>query len=341
MFLGRGFPLYTPSSTDPHRSHHFYRSKQYSLIPAVFLTMCIQYCCKNCGSDCTKLTHRWARERCNDYFSARSENQNITDCPNGPWELQRASHRHPYRGAQVCESCKKAGRKDYKVIQSTRQKANVALGERAEYAGAINLGELEIPDTFYNPHFVEGGKADAMRLIRESFKSANGHLLVHELERAWASRLTVFDIGINAGAWTLPSKLASTFGQRTSEEALNRGNTAIADKVSRSPHRQIHPSSKAATYRPNQTSRSACQNIQYNTSSDTNKRNITNVEREASRSAQQHVQCQNNSDTNKQNITPVKGKERSRDPDREAHYNSASTTRSSSSQSACARPWDL
>lgn len=176
--------------------------------------MCIRWCCKNCTDEYNKLGHRWARERCNDYFIARSRNGNVTDCPNGPWELQRAFHRHPYRGAQRCDDCKKACRKDSKLLQSARQKANVALGERPEYTGALWLGELEVPDNFHDAaHLLEPGKVDALKSNWESFSLANEHLPSHELERKWAGRFTAVNVGVNGGVLAHPFKLASTFGQ--------------------------------------------------------------------------------------------------------------------------------
>lgn len=275
--------------------------------------MCIQWCCKNCANSYTNLTHRWARERCNDFYIARSQNEDLTECPNGPWESRRAAHRHPYRGAQVCEDCKKAGRKDYKLVHSARQKANVALGQRPEYTGAIYLGELEIPDNFHTPHLLEAGEVDAMRLNWERFKSANRHLHIHELERQWASRFAALNVTLDPGTSAQPSKSASTFGQRMREEDHNRVDKAYAEELSRSLRQQSLSNTNPMAYKPDGPSRRAHQPVQNNIGSDTNKRNITPVEEEEEE------------------------EEASQDP----HFHSLSSMGSSSSQSTRARPWDL
>ena len=339
--------------------------------------MCIQWCCKNCGDGCTILTHRWAQERCNDYYIARSRNGNTTDCPKGPWELRRAFHRHPYRGAQRCDECKRGGRKNAKRVQSARQKANVALGERPEYRGALHLGELEIPEHFHKnaQHLLEPGKVDAMKSNWESFNSANGHLPSHELEREWAKRFTALkDVGVNAGVWVQPLKPnASSFRQgMTSEEGHDRGNAAFAGGVPRSLHQHSQHLYKPTTYEPDETSRSARQHVQsdsfiqrpesttlrqefsqsasqqaqYNTSSDTHERSMATVEQAASQNMHQdQCRCNLSSGVKEKNYTTVEAEKEAvlRDSHPEANYhNSTSTTRSSSSsQSTRSRPWDL
>ena len=359
--------------------------------------MCIQWCCKNCPSNDTKLTHRWARERCNEFFIARSRNERLTTCPNGPWEFRRAYHRHPYRGAQVCERCKKTGRKDYKAIQSARQQANVALGERAGYTGTIYLGELDIPETFHDsPHAIEARKVDAMRSNWENFSLENGHLPAHELEREWASRFAAFDVGLDTSAWAQQaSKLASTSERPMNEGIRIRPNAVHHEEVPRSPdqqnhcvdnpsattqnctmaeenpcagsQRRLHPGIDSVTTTRNRTTadgeppggwqgdsttkrttittakqetyRSAQQSFQYNISSDTKKRNTTPVS--SPRCTYPRPRSNTKSNTDKRNITAVEEREPSRDPHREALYESNSTARSSSSKSERARPWDL
>ena len=159
--------------------------------------MCIQWCCKNCRDKLTILSHHWARERCNEYFIARSEDQRITDCPRGPWILRRAYHRNPYKGVQRCDECIKAGRKDSKRVQSARQKTNVALGERREYTGALYVGELLIPDGFHNtPQPLEPGQLDVIKSNWEDLALANEHLPSHELERERATGFAAFNVGV-------------------------------------------------------------------------------------------------------------------------------------------------
>lgn len=252
----------------------------------------------------------WARERCNDFFIERSKNRNLTDCPNGPLELRRAFHRHPYRGAQKCDACKKASRKDSKLVQSARQKANVALGERPEYVGALFLGELEIPDEFHEAHLLRRGEVDAMRSSWESFSLANGHLPSHELEREWATRFSAFNVGLNAGVRTQSSKLAPTFGERMSGEDDNRGVTAAADEPSRS--------------------------LRQETS--------TTVDETASQDTHDQDFYKISSWTNNSTYTTADESGAPQEPHREVHDNSNdsnSATGSSSSQSTRARPWDL
>lgn len=298
-------------------------------------TMCIQWCCKNCPDQYTKLTHRWARERCNEFFIARSRNERLTACPNGPWEFRRAYHRHPYRGAQVCETCKKTGRKEYKVTQSARQQANVALGERAGYTGTIYLGELEIPETFHDsPHVIEARKLDAMRSNWESFSSENGHLPVHELEREWASRFAAFDGSLNTKAWAQePSKLASTFGRPMSEGVCIQPSAVNKEEVSRSPdrrnyciddpstntrnctiaekkpcagsQRRLHPDIDSVTTTRNRTTADAEPSGSWQGDSTAKRATITTAKQEAYRSAHQPFQYNISSDTEKSNTTPA------------------------------------
>lgn len=266
----------------------------------------------------------------------------------------------------MCDSCKKAGRKDYKVIHSARQQANAALGERAGFTGTIWLGELEIPENFRNPHGIKAGRLDVMRSNWESFSLENGHLPVHELEREWASKFGTFDVGLNTGVCTQQlSKPASTLGRPVSEGVC----IGVNEEVSQNPHQQIHcktdssTTTRDCTIAEDETSECAHRHVQYNEDSTTKRANSTTVEREASQSTY-HQPCYSiSSDTDKTNITPAgeaasrhiiyhqprsnkmsnidKRTTTTRDNDREAHYKSTLITRSSSSQSTRARPWDL
>ena len=178
--------------------------------------MCIHWCCKHCS---TELYHRWAYERCNEYFVARSQDENLVACPNGPWLLRRAYHRHPFRGPQRCDPCKKACRKDKKVEQLARQKANMALGHRHDYNGARFLGELEIRDTTHarSQLPLEPRILDAMKAKWESFNATHGHLPSHELEREWTKTFTAStNVDLKAGVSPSMTKHASTTGQRIS-----------------------------------------------------------------------------------------------------------------------------
>ena len=213
--------------------------------------MCIHWCCKHCS---TALTHRWAYERCNEYFVARSEDKNFVVCPNGPWLLRRAYHRHPYRGSQRCDQCKIASRKDKKFKQSAREEANKALGHRANYNGAIDLGELKmrdkIPQTSQLP--LEPERLDAMKAKWESFNVTHRHLPAHELERLWTKRFAASkDADLKAETLPATSKNASVFGQRTSTKRGEQLSAMVAGATTRNPHQDIHRQSVSSTHRAN------------------------------------------------------------------------------------------
>ena len=197
--------------------------------------MCIHWCCKHCSA---LLTHRWAYERCNEYFVARSLDQNLIACPNGPWLLRRACHRHPYRGDQTCDECKKARRKNKKLMQSARQKANKEMGHRPDYNGAVYLGELAIPETIHRDWQLplEPGRLAAMKAKWENFTMTHRHLPSHELEREWTKR---FRASNNADLKTktspLVSKNAPVLGQRTSLKHGDQVDSANAGEASRNP----------------------------------------------------------------------------------------------------------
>ena len=334
--------------------------------------MCIQWCCKDCIDKLTKLTHRWARERCNEYFIARSQNENTMACPKGPWELRRAFHRHPYRGPQRCNECLRTNWKEKKLVQSARQKANVALGQRPEYTESISLGELQVPENFPNntQQLLEPGKVDAMKANWESFSAANGHLPADELERGWATSFSGFNgVELKAGGWPKPLWLPSTVGQRMSEEIGNQINANLAGEVSQYQHQQAYRRITSSTHEQNTIHpHDAHPFIQYNPNATIRRRNRT---KGPSPVADPHVQC--NSPDTERNMTTAKEaatysyhhhhqlpynirsgtidnsnhstvveNERSRHHDLgQIHYNSTSTMTSSSSQPTRTRPWDL
>lgn len=273
--------------------------------------MCIQWCCKDCLDKITILTHRWARERCNEYFIARSQNLNTTACPIGPWQLRRAYHRHPYRGPQMCDECKKAGRKEKKLIQSARQKANLALGQQPEYNGAMSLGELKIPESYHRNRqlLLEPGKINVMKAKWETFSAVNGHLSSHDFEREWATRFaTSSDVYFNAGVSPQPSKYTPTVEQRMNEEVSSRASTTIMGEVFRNPHQQIYNHLNASTFERNEKSpRGPHVFIHYNPDSIIKWPNST---QEASPVAGQQARYQHNissaTNTGNRSISPVK-----------------------------------
>lgn len=329
--------------------------------------MCVQWCCKNCTGRLTQLTHRWARERCNDYFIARSKNQSLTDCPNGPaWELRRAFHRHPYRGPQRCDDCIKAGRQGFKIVDLARQKAIVALGERPQYTGVIYLGELEVPDDFdeITQHLVGlPSRVDAMKSNWESFSSANEHLPSHEFERTWATRFA----GLNAGVGPEAMRPASILGLQGMSGEEPKRNMVLAEEASCSPHQQNHkipstfegnemsPSaryqieyeSNSSIHKSNSTtvgqegSRSPCQDIQYDISPNETKRNIKPSEKATSKTRHLQLCHRISPDTEKEGIKTLEEDEAPRVRHRQVHHDTTSALCSSTSQSIRARPWDL
>ena len=302
-------------------------------------TMCIQYCCKHCPDNCTKLNHQWARQRCNEFYIARSLDENITDCPKGPWELRRAFHRHPYRGSQRCDACKKAGKNKSKLAQSARKKANAAIGELPEYTGALFLGELDLSA-------LDVGDRNA------------GGWAAPPYESKMASTFSQ---------------------QRMGEEDPNLVTTAAVGEIFRSPHQRTHQHSSTSTLcKPDEPSRSAHQDVQSNNNnnSNTDKQTIKPVEQTASPNKRHHHQiCHSKGsdqrnitriavetatsqkenhhhrirhdihpETNKSTRTTVEGgnKAASRATPHVAHHNSSLPTCSApSSQPTRKRPWDL
>ena len=334
--------------------------------------MCIHWCCKHCS---TLLTHRWAYERCNEYFAARSEDRNLITCPNGPWLVCRAHHRHPYRGPQRCDQCKIACRKD-KKFKMARQKANLALGHRHDYNGAINLGELEIPETMdRNSQLpLEPGRLDAMKANWETFNVTHRHLPSHELEREWTKRFAASkDVDLKAEVSPSVSEKSIIFGQRTSPKRDEQVSRAIAAEALRNPHQCIRRRSISSIHEANgslpqaahpsihcnsniervnntlKTSSSAKQLIMYmqnnNPTLHADDRLSTPVEGAFSRSSLNLQRLSYNirsEPSNQSNSSTVLQSERSRDFDRsDASSNLTSTTLSSSSRSARTRPWDL
>lgn len=334
--------------------------------------MCIQWCCKDCNDKLTKLTHRWARQRCNEYFIARSQNENTTACPKGPWELRRAFHRHPYRGPQRCNECLRTDWKEKKLVQSARQKANVALGQRPEYTGSISLGESEVPKSSprNTQQLLEPGKVDAMKANWKSFSAANGHLASDELEREWATSFAGFNgFDLEPGAWSQPLGSSSTVGQRMSEGVGNQIDATLRGEASQYPHQQAYRHIISSTHEQNTIRpHDAHPFIQYNPNATIRRRNRT---KGSSPVVDKHVQC-NGPDTERNmttakeaamysyhhhhqlpyntrlgavdnsNHSTVVENHPSRYPDLgHVHSSSISTMGSSLSQPTRTRPWDL
>ena len=213
--------------------------------------MCIHWCCKHCSAP---LTHSWAYERCNDYFNARSQDRELVACPNGPWLLRNAYHRHPYRGPQKCEQCKFDSRKDKKRSQSAREKANLALGHRADYNGAIDLGELKmretIPENSQLP--LEAEKLDAMNAKRESFNATHRHLTPHELEREWTKRFAAStNVGLASGGLPSMPEDAPIIRQWTGPKQGDQMSTATARATTRKPRQDKNRQSISNTQEAN------------------------------------------------------------------------------------------
>lgn len=273
--------------------------------------MCIQWCCKYCIDKITILTHPWARDRCNEYFIARSKNQNTTACPVGPWQLRRAHHRHPYRGPQMCDDCKKAGRKEKKLIQSARQKANIVLDQQPEYNGTMSLGELNVPESYHRNKqlLLEPGKLNAMKANWETFSVENGHLPSHEFEREWAKRFaTSSDAYFNAEIPRQSSRYAPTVGERINKDVGSPPSTTIMGEASWNSHQQIYRHLNTSTYERNENPpRGPHVFIQYNPDSIIK---WPNSVREVSPVADQHTRFQHDispiTNAGNRSIAPVK-----------------------------------
>ena len=217
--------------------------------------MCIHWCCKHCFA---KLNHPWAYERCNAYFNARAQDESLTACPNGAWLLRRAHHRHPHRGPQRCDECKKASRADKKIskrlMQSARSKVNKAQGRPFDYNGAIDLGELEIPETIRRTSRLPlaSEKLDAMKAEWERFNVTHRHLPSHELEREWTKRFTASTkVGLKPGVSPSDLQNASTVGQRIRPEQGDQVGTAAAGEGSQNSNQYIRRQSVSSTHEAN------------------------------------------------------------------------------------------
>ena len=343
--------------------------------------MCIQWCCKNCPGTPTELNHRWARQRCNEYFIARSKNHETADCPIGPWELRRAYHRHPYRGPQICDDCKGASRKDKKLVQSARQKANAAWDQF--YKGVVDLGELEIPETSHgNAHgLFQKGRVDHMMSNWETFREANVHLPAHQFEHERADSSAAFNdvVPDGRGCARQPSKLTSSFEKRMSEEDSGQVDPTLMEDISRSQHQPPHCDCVSSAYGWNQYISPCAISIRRKPNSTIDRPDITTAGQTASRCAIQLANCEHNivSDTradtgmNKQD-TPnveqaspsathrhhqhlylplsklcdrsatVEKRDAPQEPDRgQLHRSPTATARLPPSQPIRRRPWDL
>ena len=285
----------------------------------------------------TILTHYWARERCNDYYIARSEDRTVTDCPRGPWVLQRAYHRNPYKGAQRCDDCIRASRKDSKRVQLARQKTNMALGERREYSGALNVGELVIPDDFQNtPQPLVGGQLDVDKSSWEDFAAANAHLSSHELEREWATRLA----GSNVGVGTPSIRNASTVRQQINGEDPD-SRMALAETNYRSPYQPVQHPPMQKIYKGKPTvGEDDSQNIYPYTKSTQHEANHIKLAAGTPQGSFREIRPSNYLTSNQKPDTKVQG-QASEGTHRTAQHQLNLPLRASSSQSTRSRPWLL
>ena len=299
--------------------------------------MCIQWCCKNCQNQLTILTHHWARERCNDYYIARSENYRVTDCPRGPWELRRAFHRNPYKGAQRCNDCIKASRKDSKRVQQERQRTNMVHGERREYSGALNVGELVIPEGFQNTaQPLVRGQLDVDKSSRQDFALGNEHLPSHGLEHEWAKRFAASNVGVCTQSMATTSDVT----QQMNGESYNQG-TALADTTSRTSYQPVQHPSTHNTYKGKPTiGWEEPQDIYPYTRSTLNEPNPINLGTGIPQGSFQEIPYGNNFASNHKPSATVQG-QASEETHREAQHQLHLPLRGSSSRSTRARPWDL
>ena len=141
-------------------------------------------------------------------------------------------------------------------MQSARQRANVALGQRPEYNGAMELGELEIPETFHGDvHGLCGmGRVENKMSNWESFSEANVRLPALRLEREWGHGFAAFnDAGPDGwGCARQPSKLPSNFRKRMSGEGDDQVNTTLLGDTSQNQHQLPHHHSASNAYGRNE-----------------------------------------------------------------------------------------
>ena len=293
--------------------------------------MCIQWCCKNCQDKLTVLTHHWARERCNDYYIARSEDRTITDCPRGPWVLRRAYHRNPYKGVQRCDDCIRAGRKDSKRVQLARQKTNVAHGDRREYSGALYVGELVIPEGFHNPpQALVPGQLDMINSSAEDFAPPNEHLPSHELERERAAKLAPSDVGV----YTQSTGNTSIVRQQANVEDLDQ-RMAPAETLYRSPYPPVQHHPMHNTYKGKPTvGYEETKNIYSGSESAPNNPNFITLAADTPQGSLQQTPYRND-------FTPNVQGQASEEPHPGAQQQLNLPLRASSSRTTRVRPWDL
>ena len=285
----------------------------------------------------TILTHYWARERCNDYYIARSQDRTVTDCPLGPWVLQRAYHRNPYKGAQRCDECIKASRKDAKRVQQVRQKNNMAHGERREYSGALNVGELVIPDDFQNtPQPLFRGQPDVDKSSWENFALANAHLSSHELEREWANRFAQSNVGVGFQSMTNASTVRQ---QINGEDSYPR--MALVETNYRRLYQPVqhHPQNNIYKGKPT-VGEDNSQYISPYTKSTQHEPKHMKLAAATPQSSFQEIRHSNYLTSNQKPDTTVQG-QASEGTHRTAQHQRNLPLRASSSQSTRARPWEM
>ena len=299
--------------------------------------MCIQWCCKNCLDKLTLLSHSDDRERSNHYFIARSEDQRITDCPRGPWVLQRAYHRNPYRGVQRCDDCIRAGRKDSKRVQSARQRTNMALGERREYTGALNVGELVVPDGFLNtPQPLVRGQLDGIKSSVEDFALANEHLPSHGLKREWATRFAASNVGVCTQSIGNASSVRQQMNGEYPEPRM-----ALTETNYQSPYQPVQHHPMYNTYKGKPTpGEEGSQDMDPYTKSALNKPNPVTLAAGTPQGLFQENPHSNDFTPNQTIGTTVLG-QASEERYRGAQHQLNLPLRASSSRSTRARPWDL
>ena len=121
----------------------------------------------------------------------------------------------------------------------------MALGERREYTGALNVGELVVPDGFqYTPQPLVRGQLDGIKPSWEDFASANEHLPAHGLKREWATRFAASNVGV----CTQSIGNASSVRQQMNEE-YPEPRMALTDTNYQSPYQPVQHRPMYNTYK--------------------------------------------------------------------------------------------
>ena len=213
----------------------------------------------------------------------------------------------------------------------------MALGERREYTGALNVGELVVPDGFQNtPQPLVRGQLDGIKSSVEDFALANEHLPSHGLERQWATRFAAS----NAGVCTQSMGTASSVRQQMNGE-YPKPRMALAETNYRSPYQPVQHHPMYNTYKGKPTvGEEGSRDMDPYTKSALNEPNPVTLAAGTPQGSFQEIPHGNYFTSNPKTGTTVSG-QASEERRRGAQHQLNLPFRASSPQSTRKRPWDL